>query len=143
MLPMKSLQFKRDRYDPRELLGAIDCAELRSNSDGETYLIFDLGYDFEIYFPSCDSPPIPDELMNFARLACENIRDLDNAVQANLENDAEKSEHDSRNFMLHIGYLSVLPDRLQIRYWGEIVNTEWEAEFKWSAGKLSWEPLNF
>jgi len=117
-------------------------AELISNGD-EVYLKFDLDHDFEIYFPGYESPPVPEELMTLARSACEQIRLLDNAVQTNLENEARNSKHDPRNFMLHIGYLSVFPDRLQIRYWGEVVNTEWEAEFLWNAGNSSWEPFNF
>ena len=118
---------------------AFNDARLVENGT-EIYHLLDYGGDeLEIHYPDCDTTPIPEELLSTARRACIDIRGLDNSVQEYLQKEAAKSELDPRDFMLCIGYIKVYIGRIEIRYWGIIVNTEWEAEFaldntgRWSA----------
>lgn len=138
MIPSR---FARDRYDPTRLAAAFKKAQLVTS---QTEIYAQLDYDeIEIYFPECQTLPLPVELGDMAERACKSIRVLDNLVQDSCEREAERSEYDDRNFKLHVAYLKVFASRLHIRYWGEIVNTEWEAEFVWDAADNNWKPANF
>lgn len=135
-------RFDLDRYDPAGLLRALDDARLVENGS-EIYHRLDYGGDeLEIHYPDCNSVPVPVEVLSTARRACAGICDIDNLVQANCKNEAGQSDLDPRNFMLHIGYINAFPNRIQVRYWGIVVNTEWEAEFRWCE-RDGWSPLNF
>jgi hypothetical protein len=135
-------QFNLDRYDPITLLRAFGDSRLIERGT-EVYHLLDYGGDeFEIHYPECDAAPVPTQILSTAQRACTDIREIDNLVQVNCKKEAGRSELDPRNFMLHIGYMKAYPNRIQIRYWGIVVNTEWEAEFVWSKDK-GWSPVNF
>lgn len=138
------MRFPRDRYDPSRLTAAFSKAEIIA-SRGDIYAKLDYE-QFEIYFPGCESLPVPAELREVAERACKSIRVLDNLVQESCQRESDKVEFDDlddRYLRLHIGYLKVFENRVHIRYWGYVVNTEWEAEFDWDALTGEWKPLNF
>lgn len=136
---MRSKDFPRNRYDPGRFTAAFDDAEVTTDSSGEVYAVFNYdGEDIEVHFPDCDSASIPERRLRTARTGCQQIQDLDNLVQDRCEQEANNSVHDARNFKLYIAYLKVYDNRLEVRYWGKVVNTEWDAVFTWDASVNKW-----
>jgi hypothetical protein len=136
-------RFPRDRYKPEEFVTAFDATKPLA-ARGDVYSTLNIhGVEIEIYFPECDGLPVPDNLLQLARQACQDVRTLDNLVQCSCESESSKSESDPRSFELHLAYLMVFRDRLHARYWGIKVNTEWEAEFAWNNIDTCWQPTNF
>jgi len=140
---MSAQSFPRDRYDPVQFELAFASAEIIQKR-GEIYatLLID-DEEIEIHFPLLEALPLPPELRLAAERACGRINALDNSVQAFCENEAKYSQFDESNYKLRIAYLKVYGDRLQVRYWGEIVNTELEALFHWNAAANAWNSANF
>lgn len=139
---MNPPNFNLDRYDPIGLLHAFDDCRLIEKGTEVYHLLDYCGDEFEIHYPNCDAAPVLPETFLTARLACADIREIDNLVQRKCKQEAETSDLESRNFMLHIGYIKAYTNRIQVRYWGIVVNTEWEAEFTWSE-EHGWSPANF
>lgn len=83
--------------------------------------------DFMAYLPEQES-----EHENLrTRLAefISQIRTLDNLVQTSCESEHHSSGIGASNFKLHIGWIKVADQVITVRYWGTVVNTEWEAVF--------------
>jgi hypothetical protein len=139
---MDTGRFQFDRYDPTPLVEAFDVAELVTKGTEVYHLLECWGDELEIQYPDFDAPPVDAATLALARQFCNDVRTVDNLVQRSFAIEAQASDLHIRNFLLHIGYVDVYSDRVHVKYWGIVVNTEWEARLSWSES-TGWKPLNF
>ena len=78
--------------------------------------------------------------LELVRTLSTQIQSIDTAVQEKFEQDAGTGN--IKSFLYDIGYIVLGPNNLKIRYWGEIVNIEWEAELNLTSSGV-YVPSNF
>jgi hypothetical protein len=122
---------ERDRYDPSILLSQL--AAQMPGKDGDEWC-FTFKYDgqhtddFWAYLPD-DTREHENARSRLAEFLAQ-IRQIDNLVQASFEAEYHATGVDLRDLKLHIGWLKVADQTITVRYWGTVVNTEWEVVFK-------------
>ncbi|MGX5203249.1 hypothetical protein [Aliikangiella sp. IMCC44632] len=133
--------FPRNRYNPVELMSLFDSKEIET-CDGDFFKSFELdGSELEIYFPE-ENGVVQEKYLEKARHVIQDIRLLDNLVQDSCENEYLKSKLHVDNFMLYLAFIEIKIDEVTLRYYGEKVNTEWDAVFREKTHDI-WEKVNF
>ncbi|MBQ4851116.1 hypothetical protein [Pseudoalteromonas sp. MMG012] len=133
--------FPKNRFKPAALLDALGTKNVECLSD-DYFIAFEcIEHEFEIYFPEIKGN-IPENYFNLAKKVIENINLLDNLVQESCEKEASKSKFGVENFMLELAFIKLKESEVCFRYWGQIVNTEWDAVFRMNEGG-NWEKVNF
>lgn len=131
----------KNRYKSEELLALFDQAEVQ-NLDGDFYKTIEAnGEEIEIYFPTNEGN-VQNSSIERARRLLTNIQELDNQVQDSCEAEYKKSSFHIENFMLYLAAIEVKEDGASFRYYGERVNTEWDAVFRENDQGI-WERVNF
>ena len=69
------------------------------------------------------------------------IDTLDNMVQDSCECEYRSSKFHIRNYRIHIAFLSVTEDLVEVEYYGSEVNTQWTAKFRFDGNV--WKANNF
>ena len=123
----------RDRYDPDDLLSQL--ARQQAGKDGREWC-----FRFESYDPAMDNDDfiayLPEDKRQHAdaraRLASfiSHIRTFDNVFQDSCEEDHRAGGVRLADVKLHIGWLRVAANVVTVRYWGTVVNTEFEVQFQ-------------
>lgn len=133
--------FPRNRYKSDELLALFDQTGVK-NLDGDFFKTIEVnGEELEIYFP-VNEGNIQNSSIERARRLLNNIQELDNQVQDSCETDYNKSNFHVENFMLYLAIIEIKEDGASFRYYGERVNTEWDAVFRENDLGI-WEKVNF
>lgn len=133
--------FQKNRYDSNKLLALFDKAELQEDK-GDFFKSFEANdEELAIYFPAKNGV-VERKDINRARSLLAQIRALDNLVQDSCKADFEKSDYHVRNFLLYLAYIEIKDNEVSLRYFGERVNTEWDAIFR-ENNSGNWEKVNF
>ena len=133
--------FPRNRYNSDELISLFE-SEPVEECEGDYFKSLKLSNgELDFYFPS-ENNVVNDKYIETARRVILNIRLLDNLVQDSCESEYIRTKLHVRNFMLYLASVEIKKNEVALRYYGEKVNTEWDAIFREDAdGK--WEKVNF
>jgi hypothetical protein len=63
-------------------------------------------------------------------------------VQQSCEDESQRSEYPAESFALHLAYISIHPEMVELSYYGTYVNNEWGALFEKSPDGR-WQKFNF
>jgi len=123
------------------MLSRFEDSEIKA-CGGDCYKSFVANeQEIEIYFPHRDGV-IDEEYFQKCRRLLEKITELDNLVQYSCEEEYAKSSFHVRDFMLYLAMIEIGEEEVALRYFGQIVNTEWDAIFK-EQGNGNWVKVNF
>lgn len=136
-------KFIKDRYREEYFWPACNLAQWVVD---EKHCYFKMSTDpldeLEIYFEGFSEELTAENGLALVRNLSIQIQNLDNAVQSKMELDYRSAERDVRSYLYYIGYIVFKPSLLRLRYWGEGVNIEWEAEFNLQTDGV-YVPSNF
>jgi hypothetical protein len=118
----------RDRYDPAELIAQLTNQPLGADSGVPCFWLVLKGDRPPVYF-SDGAGGQEHARAGLAEFLAE-IRALDNRVQASLEAEFRSVGGALDDFRLYIGWVRVDDGHVTVRYWGEVVNIEYEALFQ-------------
>jgi hypothetical protein len=123
----------RNRYDPLDLLAQLD--DQRPAMDGSEWCFRFMCHkrefgtdDFFAYLPQ-DERQHANARSTLVSFIAE-IRTIDNAFQVSCEEDLRRHGTRLQDYKLHIGWISVAENAVTVRYWGTVVNTEYEMQFR-------------
>jgi hypothetical protein len=75
--------------------------------------------------------------LEIARLVFRKLSKLDNVVQQNCAAECNRSGLQSENFESLLACVILDLDNVTLRYWGSVVNTEWDEVFSIHRGQLT------
>ena len=134
------LEVKLGRYDSSYCVEQFEAGQPQIIGQ-EAIWAFDLNEEeFEVYIPALDGQPDPAAFAS-AKDVMKNITLMDDLVQKSSASECEKTGIDPKNYMLYLAYAKVEEDKASLCYYGEKVNTEWDAIFIRENG--NWNPTNF
>jgi hypothetical protein len=89
--------------------------------------------DFAIFFPAPDGK-VDQRYLETALRVLLNCQEMDDAVESLTMDHWKRSGWEKEQFHAQLGYATLQSiDRVQLRYWGTSVNTEWDVSFVLSA----------
>ena len=134
------LEIKLGRYDSNYCVEQFEMTQPKIIGQ-EAIWAFDLNEEeFEVYIPAPDGLADPSALAS-AKDVMRNITSMDDLVQKSNLSECERTGIDPKNYMLYLAYAKVETEKASLCYYGEKVNTEWDAIFVKEEGK--WKPTNF
>ena len=122
------------------------CSEQFGKSDikiikDQAIVAFDLDeQEFEIYMPLVSNEVDPQALELAKDLMC-NISEMDNLVQDSNAKECDRTGLDPANYDLYLAYITINGSQANFTYYGERVNTEWDAIFQKDTNV--WQKINF
>lgn len=147
LLPFRT--FRRDRYDPDDLLRQLQ-EQFAPAQEGDACYRYEFenntGWEdvdyFEAYLPAGSEEHSRAREILASLLA--DIRRLDNLVQGSCEKEGVKNRQLLDAYELHLGHINLTGDlnRPRLQYFGSRVNTDWSAEFQQDENGV-WQKVNF
>ncbi len=134
------LNLRLNRYDSNYCVKQV--RQTKPNIiGGDVVIAFMLDdQDFEVYLPLSEG----DLLLNYIEIAVDvmtQITRMDNLVQKFNADEYQRTGIASENFYFFLSYVAITENNVKFGYYGELVNTEWEAIFKKS--EIEWVAVNF
>lgn len=119
--------FPRNRYPSERLFDALEKLdpELQEEEDGSLYIQVD---DLDISILAEGEPP--DKVLKRTLEVLEQVPIFDNQIQQDCERDWSKSNLSPDGFQLDLVQVYAFPDRIELTYYGTIVNTQWVPVFR-------------
>ena len=134
------LETRFDRYDSEYCSEQFEKSEIKIINN-QAIVAFDLDeQEFEVYM-LVTSNEANSQAMEVAKDLMRNISELDNLVQNSNANECERTGLDPANYDLYLAYITIKDDQANFTYYGERVNTEWDAIFKKEG--TAWKKVNF
>lgn len=134
------LALRLGRYDSNYCLKEFEKVQPQIIGN-EAIWAFELdGEDFEVYLGLQDGQPDPSALSS-AKEVMSLITEMDNLVQESNARECNRTGLDPKNFMLYLAYAKIENGKANLCYYGEKVNTEWDAVLVKEGGQ--WKPSNF
>lgn len=123
---MAELKIERHRYDRRSVIPHITARNIKF--DGAQFYIhapFADDADCVIYFET-NSSRVDDTLLETARALMSKIGSIDNLVQESCAAECARTGLHPENCASILAYVTLSADKARLRYFGAVVNTEWD-----------------
>lgn len=141
-MPSHESPFRRGRFCLEDLCQALALAG-RADETGSGNLLITLSLpDREVEIvcsPESADKLSPSEPGIYS--AVTSLPHLDDLVQEYFEAIWNEQRSDTGYWLFNLGWIELLENELNLIYWGNTVNTEWVAEFRWREAR--WQACRF